>query len=105
MSLDIDNMYPSVRVKLIKKALKYYSRNLPVDAKKQIKLGLKMVQLGMKNRLVNFGDKFYTCKGAAKGKNLIADDITIAIGGYKLAFLADLVASYVFEMTEKCFAP
>eukprot|EP00957_Ditylum_brightwellii_P026304 1989691-Ditylum_brightwellii.AAC.1 len=41
--------------------------------------------------------------GVAKGKNLTADGIALAIRGYELAFLADLVASYVFEMTEKCF--
>eukprot|EP00957_Ditylum_brightwellii_P207229 15352072-Ditylum_brightwellii.AAC.1 len=40
-----------------------------------------MVQFGMKSMLVNFGDKFYVYKGAAKGKNLTADGIALAIGG------------------------
>eukprot|EP00957_Ditylum_brightwellii_P069757 5297252-Ditylum_brightwellii.AAC.1 len=51
MSLDIKNMYPSVCVKLIKKALEFYSSSLsPVDTRK-IKLGMKMIQFGMKNTL------------------------------------------------------
>eukprot|EP00957_Ditylum_brightwellii_P014907 1124631-Ditylum_brightwellii.AAC.1 len=42
MSLDIKNMYPSVRVKLIKKALEFYSRNLSPEDKRKIKLGMEM---------------------------------------------------------------
>eukprot|EP00957_Ditylum_brightwellii_P138773 10578067-Ditylum_brightwellii.AAC.1 len=103
MLLDIDNIYSSVRVKLIKKALRHFSKNLPDDAKKWIKLSLEMVQFGMKSTLVDFGDKFYVNKEAAKGKNLTANDVVLANGGYELAFLANLVASYVFEMTENFF--
>eukprot|EP00957_Ditylum_brightwellii_P154959 11795097-Ditylum_brightwellii.AAC.1 len=44
MLLDIVNMYPYVRVKLIKKELQ------------RIKLEITMVQFGMKNTLVNFCD-------------------------------------------------
>eukprot|EP00957_Ditylum_brightwellii_P075880 5767104-Ditylum_brightwellii.AAC.1 len=54
MLLDIINMYPSMRVKLIKKALQHYLHNLPAEAKQRIKLGMMMVQFGMKNILVNF---------------------------------------------------
>eukprot|EP00957_Ditylum_brightwellii_P070677 5371348-Ditylum_brightwellii.AAC.1 len=46
MSLDIVNMYPSVRVKLIKKALQHYSHSLPEEAKQRINLGLAMVNSG-----------------------------------------------------------
>eukprot|EP00957_Ditylum_brightwellii_P077623 5899262-Ditylum_brightwellii.AAC.1 len=37
MSLDVENMYPSVRLKLIQKALTYYSHNLSKDDKTTIK--------------------------------------------------------------------
>eukprot|EP00957_Ditylum_brightwellii_P159450 12137672-Ditylum_brightwellii.AAC.1 len=66
MSLDIVNMYPSVQVKLIKKALQYYSCRLPAEAKRRINLGLAIVKFEMKNTLVNFCDKFYIYQGAAK---------------------------------------
>eukprot|EP00957_Ditylum_brightwellii_P066290 5031842-Ditylum_brightwellii.AAC.1 len=74
MSLDIKNMYPSVRVKLIKKALDFYSRSLsPVD-KRKIKLGMEMIQFRMKNTLVSFRDKYFNYKGTAKGDDLTVED-------------------------------
>eukprot|EP00957_Ditylum_brightwellii_P193392 14725453-Ditylum_brightwellii.AAC.2 len=91
MSLDIVNMYPSVRVKLVKKALQYYSRGLPTEAKQRINLGLAMVKFGMKNMLVNFCDKFYVYQCAAKGQELSEEDVALAICAFKSAFLADLV--------------
>eukprot|EP00957_Ditylum_brightwellii_P042651 3229854-Ditylum_brightwellii.AAC.1 len=37
-------------------------------------------------------------KGAAKGADLTNEDVVLAIGGYKSAFLANLVTPYLFEM-------
>eukprot|EP00957_Ditylum_brightwellii_P089493 6814718-Ditylum_brightwellii.AAC.1 len=51
MSLDIKNMYPSIRVKLIKKVLKFYSRSLSPEDKQKLELGMEMIQFGMKNML------------------------------------------------------
>eukprot|EP00957_Ditylum_brightwellii_P159443 12137307-Ditylum_brightwellii.AAC.2 len=34
---------------------------------------------------------------------MAAEDIALAIGAYESAFCADIVASYIFEMTETCF--
>eukprot|EP00957_Ditylum_brightwellii_P167332 12739009-Ditylum_brightwellii.AAC.1 len=82
MSLDIINMYPSMRVKLIKKVLQYYLPNLPVEAKQRIKLGMVMVQFRMRNTLVNFHDKLYVYWGAAKGHGLSEEDVALAIGGF-----------------------
>eukprot|EP00957_Ditylum_brightwellii_P056696 4296941-Ditylum_brightwellii.AAC.1 len=103
MPLDIINMYPFVRVKLIKKALQHYLRNLLAKAKQRIKLGMTMIQFGMKNMLVNFRDKFYVYQGPAKGHDLLEEDVVLAIGGFKLVFLADLVTSFAFEKTAVCF--
>eukprot|EP00957_Ditylum_brightwellii_P152269 11592841-Ditylum_brightwellii.AAC.1 len=75
MSLAIENMCLSIRVKLIKKALAFYSRKL--------------------------SDKYYIYQGTAKGKNLTDENIALAMGSYESAFLADLVVSYVFETTGK----
>eukprot|EP00957_Ditylum_brightwellii_P145655 11089980-Ditylum_brightwellii.AAC.1 len=103
MSLDIVNMYPSIRVKLIKKALQHYSRSLPAEAKQRIKFGMMMVQFEMKNTLVNFHDKFYIYQGAAKGHDILEEDVAQTIGGFESVFLADLVASFVFEKMAVCF--
>eukprot|EP00957_Ditylum_brightwellii_P080137 6094523-Ditylum_brightwellii.AAC.1 len=103
MSLDIKNMYPSIQVKLIKKALRFYSRSLSPEDKQKIELGMKMIQFGMKNTLVSFCNKYFNYKGAAKGDDLTIKDVVLAIGGYESAFLADLVASYLLEMTGRKF--
>eukprot|EP00957_Ditylum_brightwellii_P025050 1895283-Ditylum_brightwellii.AAC.1 len=57
-----------------------------------------MVQFGMKNTFVIYGNKYFVYKGAAKGANLTVDNVALAIGGYESAFLANLVTSYLFEM-------
>eukprot|EP00957_Ditylum_brightwellii_P193615 14744184-Ditylum_brightwellii.AAC.1 len=84
MSLDIVNTYPLVHVKLIQKALNHCAKNLAATARETINLCMGIVQ-------------------AVKGKELLDEDIALAIGAYKSAFLADIVASYVFEETEECF--
>eukprot|EP00957_Ditylum_brightwellii_P027328 2065884-Ditylum_brightwellii.AAC.1 len=97
MSLDIINMYPSIWVKLIKKALQYYSCSLPAEAKQGINLGLAMVKFGIKSMLVNVSDKFYAYQGAAKGQDLLEEDVVLTISAFESAFLADLVVSFVIE--------
>eukprot|EP00957_Ditylum_brightwellii_P183876 14005670-Ditylum_brightwellii.AAC.1 len=44
MLLDIVNMYPLIRVKLIKKALKHYAKDLLVEAGETIDLCMDIVQ-------------------------------------------------------------
>ena len=99
MSLDIVNMYPLVRVKLIRKVLSHYARNLPDAAKETINMCMDIVQFGMKSTLIQFKGKYYVYKGAAKGKELSEEDVALAIGAYEATFLADIVASYVFKET------
>eukprot|EP00957_Ditylum_brightwellii_P032800 2486690-Ditylum_brightwellii.AAC.1 len=62
-----------------------------------------MVQFGMKNTLVSYRDKYFVYKGTVKGADLTVDNVALAKGGYNSAFLADLVASYLFEMTGRKF--
>eukprot|EP00957_Ditylum_brightwellii_P043696 3313257-Ditylum_brightwellii.AAC.1 len=57
----------------------------------------------MKNMLIQFKGRYFVYQGATKGKEISDEDIVLAIGAYKSAFLADIVASYVFEETEECF--
>eukprot|EP00957_Ditylum_brightwellii_P037601 2843792-Ditylum_brightwellii.AAC.1 len=64
---------------------------------------MEMIQFGMKNTLVSYQDKYFNYKGAAKRDDLTVKDVVLAIGSYKSAFLADLVASYLLEVTVKKF--
>ena len=63
--------------------------------KKKIHWCLDLIQFGMRSKLLNFQDRFFEYKG-----NGYKNDIGLAIGGYESAFLADLVASFIFEKTE-----
>eukprot|EP00957_Ditylum_brightwellii_P077803 5912537-Ditylum_brightwellii.AAC.1 len=64
---------------------------------------MDIVQFGMKSTLIQFKGKYYVYKGAAKGKELSNEDVALVIGAYEVAFLADIVASYVFKETGECF--
>eukprot|EP00957_Ditylum_brightwellii_P037389 2829725-Ditylum_brightwellii.AAC.1 len=60
---------------------------------------MDIVQFGMKSTLIQFRGHYYVYKGAVKGKELSDEDVALAIGAYESAFLADIVASYIFEET------
>eukprot|EP00957_Ditylum_brightwellii_P058270 4418350-Ditylum_brightwellii.AAC.1 len=56
----------------------------------------------MRSTLIQFQDKYYKYKGAA-GASADKEDIGLAIGGFESVWLADLVVSYLLEMTEDHF--
>eukprot|EP00957_Ditylum_brightwellii_P008662 657654-Ditylum_brightwellii.AAC.1 len=64
---------------------------------------LDLIKFGMRNTLVQYHGKYYVYKGAAKGQVMGDEDVALAIRAYEAAFCADVVASYVFEMTEVMF--
>eukprot|EP00957_Ditylum_brightwellii_P105858 8072990-Ditylum_brightwellii.AAC.1 len=64
---------------------------------------MDIVQFGMKSTLIQFKGRYFIYKGAAKGKEILEEDVALAIGAYVSAFLANIVASYVFDETEECF--
>eukprot|EP00957_Ditylum_brightwellii_P004469 339739-Ditylum_brightwellii.AAC.1 len=68
-----------------------------------IDLCMDIVQFRMKSTLIQFKGRYFVYKGAAKWKEISEEDVALAIGAYKSAFLADIVASYVFEETKECF--
>eukprot|EP00957_Ditylum_brightwellii_P189445 14419959-Ditylum_brightwellii.AAC.1 len=81
-----------------------YREHVPFrPAKETIDMCMDIVQFGMKSMLIQFKGKYYIYKGAAKGKELSDKDVALAIGAYEAAFLANIVASYVFEETGECF--
>ena len=91
LSIDAVEMYPSIKFPLVKKAISYFTRNLPKIQKSTVKLCLKLIAFGMSSNLLIVEEKFYEY-----GKKGIETKV-LAIGGYESDFLADLVASYLFE--------
>eukprot|EP00957_Ditylum_brightwellii_P073141 5559411-Ditylum_brightwellii.AAC.1 len=57
----------------------------------------------MHSMLVQYHGKYYVYKGVADGKMMADEDIALAISTYESVFCADIVASYVFKMTEISF--
>eukprot|EP00957_Ditylum_brightwellii_P056766 4301803-Ditylum_brightwellii.AAC.1 len=62
---------------------------------------MDILQFRMKSTLIQFKGRYYVYKEATKGREILEEDVALAIGAYELAFLADIVASYVFEETEE----
>eukprot|EP00957_Ditylum_brightwellii_P211448 15366177-Ditylum_brightwellii.AAC.1 len=82
------------------KALTHYSCNLSNNDKMTINECLGLIKFGMRNMLVQYYGKYYAYKGAAKGQVMGDKDVALAIGAYEAAFCTNVVASYVFKMTE-----
>ena len=66
--LDIVAMYPSIQFLFVKKAVRFYSKDLSKVEKEKIGTCLEMISFGMKNTLVCFIDKYYEYKGDVGGK-------------------------------------
>eukprot|EP00957_Ditylum_brightwellii_P147585 11239990-Ditylum_brightwellii.AAC.1 len=66
MSMDIVNMYPSCKLKLIKQAFHYYTSNLPRKHKKTIEKCIKMITFGMKTALICCCNEYFNYKGVVE---------------------------------------
>jgi len=69
-------MYPSVRFSIIKKAVKYYTLNLPTEEKEKVRNCLDMIEIGMASCLITFDGKYFEYQDE-RDKN----DKGLAIGG------------------------
>ena len=98
-SVDAINMYPSIKLATIKKAVRLFARKLNTATKKTINLCLELIHLGMSSTLICFDGEYYEYHGGKK------EEQGLAIGGYESAFLANLVASYLFEKANANFHP
>ena len=58
-----------------------------------------MIKFSIRNQLFGFLDKFYTYYGQTNN----GEERTLTIGGYKSAWLADLVASFILDNCENYF--
>ena len=98
ISLDIENMYPSIKYGLVKKAIDYFTSLFTPDEKATIEVCCWLIQFGMGSTLLCFKDGYYEYNG---GESI--EEKGLAIGGYESAFLADLVAAYLLELTKDNF--
>eukprot|EP00957_Ditylum_brightwellii_P066911 5078554-Ditylum_brightwellii.AAC.1 len=96
MSMDIVNMYPSCKLRLIKQAFCHYGQNLQSKEKKTIKKCIKMIAFGMKLTLICYKNKYFNYKGVIDDNTNDdnEDENGLAIGSYKAAFCADVGATY-----------
>jgi hypothetical protein len=99
-SFDAVEMYPSIKFRLVEKAVEFFARDLDSDQKERIEACLEMVRFGMGNTLITFVDKYYEYGGEAD-----VEEKGLTIGGFESAWLADLVASYLLENAVEVFKP
>ena len=98
-SVDAINMYPSIKLATIKNAVRFFARKLNNEVRKTINLCLNLIQFGMSSPQISFDREYYEYHGGER------EEQGLVIGGYKSAFLADLVASYLFEKASSIFWP
>ena len=97
--MDAINIYPSIKLATIRKAVRFFARKLNRETKKTINLFLELIHFRMISTLISFDGDYYKCHGGER------EEQGLAIGGYESAFLADLVASYLFEKSKLNFRP
>ena len=90
-------MYPSIKLATIKNAVRFFARKLTSETKKTINLCLDLIQFGMSYTIISFDGEYYEYHRWER------EEQGLAIGGYESAFLADLVASYLFEKSKPIF--
>ena len=94
VSVDAKNYYPSIRYKLVKKAVEYFAKSLDTEKKNTIQLCLEMIKFGMGTTYLQFQDSYYEYDG-----DKVPDERGLTIGGYESAWLADMVAAYIMLET------
>eukprot|EP00957_Ditylum_brightwellii_P033572 2544733-Ditylum_brightwellii.AAC.1 len=64
-----------------------------------------MIVFGMQTTLTRFRDRYFNYQGTAggDGNEIDKEDNVLSIGSFKAAFCADLCATYIFEIQERCF--
>ena len=98
-SVDTINMYPSIKLATIWKAVIFFARKLTAETNKTINLCLELIHFGMSYTLISFDCEYYEYHGIER------EEQWLAIGGFKSAFLAYLVASYLFENAKANYHP
>ena len=80
-SVDAINMYPSIKLATIKKAVRFVARKLTSETKKTINLCLDLIQFGMSSNLVSFDGEYYEYHGGERRTSISDWRIQICIPG------------------------
>ena len=65
-STDAINMYPSIKLMMIKKAVRIFSKEITAATKNTLSLCLELVCFGMGSTLIAFGVEYYEYNGGVK---------------------------------------
>ena len=79
-------MYPSIKLKLVIKAVRYFSGGVSREEEKRIENCFDMIKFGMSSTVLNFKERYYEYDGKVDAMKK-----GLKIGGFKSAWLADLV--------------
>ena len=79
-SVDAINMYPSIKLATIKKAVRFFARTLTTATKKTTNLCLEIIRFGMISTLICFDGEYYEYHRDEK------EEQGLAIGVYESAF-------------------
>ena len=88
-------MYPLIKVAKIRKAVRFFTRGLTTSTKKTINLCLDLIRFGMGCTLISFHGWYYEYHGGDNKEQYLAID------GYELEFLSNLVVSYLFDKSKE----
>jgi GIY-YIG catalytic domain len=99
ISIDAVDYYPSIKFKLVKKAVYFFSKDLNDEDQMKIEDCLDMIKFGMSSTLLTFVDKYFEYDGDSE-----PDEKGLTIGGYESAWLADLVGAFILANTKQMFA-
>jgi len=98
VSTDAENFCPSVRLKLVRKAVHHLSKNQPEEDQISIEHCLDLIKFGMQSTLLAFVDK--CCEHDVDRD---PEEKGLTIGGCESAWLADLVGSHILDNTKSHF--
>ena len=62
-SVDEINIYPSIKLATIKKAVQFFARKFTSETKKTINLCLDLIKFGMSSTLIYFDMEYYEYRG------------------------------------------
>ena len=94
-----DQHVPINKTRDDKESGEIFRNKLTRKTKKTINLCLDLIHFGMRSTLISLDGEYYEYHGEER------EEQGLAIGGYELEFLADLVAFYLFEKAKLNFRP
>ena len=92
--IDAEAIYPSIKFRLVQKAVHHFMHHLEDQA--TINMCLELIHFGMSLTLLTFQDKYYEYGG---GRDI--EEKGLAIRGYELVFLANLAVAFLFKVCDR----